>query len=250
MVNSPSDAQVMSGPMGFYLAVADPGSATHRFTAGSPSMTTTRSIWLWRKQPPPRWLWEIVASVHHSSAITLLTAPWPAGLVWRDLAYWQRSIFPQMRDKPIRAHYEGQSWSSDPVALQRWQTGQTGFPLIDAGMRELWNTGWMAQNVRMAAAILLCEHLNIHWVEGRPNSGGSQWFVWLCHCSFMIVSLVAHAPVGEKWFHHTLVDADQAINPMMWQNAGKSGLDQWNFTMHAASAGKTQDPKGTAETGQ
>eukprot|EP00438_Fugacium_kawagutii_P020530 Skav212707 [mRNA] locus=scaffold1930:449677:463766:- [translate_table: standard] len=90
-----------------------------------------------------------------------------AGLVWRDLAYWQRSIFPQMRDKPIRAHYEGQSWSSDPVALRRWQTGQTGFPLIDAGMRELWTTGWMAQNVRMAAAILLCEHLNIHWVEGH-----------------------------------------------------------------------------------
>jgi len=52
-----------------------------------------------------------------------------------------------------------------------------------------------------------------------------------------------YAP-GEKWFHHTLVDADQAINSMMWQNAGKSGLDQWNFTMNAASAGKTQDPKG------
>ena len=49
---------------------------------------------------------------------------------------------------------------------------------------------------------------------------------------------------GERWFHHTLVDADQAINPMMWQNAGKSGLDQWNFTMNVASAGKTQDPKG------
>lgn len=135
-------------------------------------------------------------------------------LVWRDLAYWQRSMFPQMRDKPIRAHYEGQSWNADPVALRRWQTGQTGFPLVDAGMRELWTTGWMAQNVRMAAAILLCEHLNIHWIE------------------------------GEKWFHHTLVDADQAINSMMWQNAGKSGLDQWNFTMNAASAGKTQDPKG------
>lgn len=135
-------------------------------------------------------------------------------LVWRDLAYWQLQVFPEMRSRPIRAHYEGQAWNTDPTALRRWQRGQTGFPLIDAGMRELWTTGWMAQNVRMAAAILLCEHLNIHWIE------------------------------GERWFHHTLVDADQAINPMMWQNAGKSGLDQWNFTMHAASAGKTQDPKG------
>jgi len=135
-------------------------------------------------------------------------------LVWRDLAYWQLQIFPSMRERPIRAHYAGQVWNTDPVALKRWQRGQTGYPLIDAGMRELWTTGWMAQNVRMAAAILLCEHLNIHWIE------------------------------GERWFHHTLVDADPAINAMMWQNAGKSGLDQWNFTMHAGSAGKTQDPKG------
>ena len=76
--------------------------------------------------------------------------------------------------------------------------------------------GWMAQNVRMVAAILLCEHLNIHWVE------------------------------GERWFHHTLVDADQAINAMMWQNAGKSGLDQWNFTMSPSGSGKNQDPTGAS----
>ena len=62
------------------------------------------------------------------------------------------------------------------------------------------------------------------------------WKIWKGFLRF-------YAP-GEKWFHHTLVDADQAINSMMWQNAGKSGLDQWNFTMNAASAGKTQDPKG------
>jgi len=101
-------------------------------------------------------------------------------LVWRDLAYWQRSVFPQMRDKPIRAHYEGQSWNDDPVALRRWQTGQTGFPLVDAGMRELWATGWMAQNVRMAAAILLCEHLNIHWIEGE--NGSSHQFHDVAKC--------------------------------------------------------------------
>jgi len=91
----------------------------------------------------------------------------------------------------------------------------TGYPIVDAGMRELWTTGWMAQNVRMVAAIMLCEHLNINWVE------------------------------GERWFHHTLVDADLAINAMMWQNAGKGGLDQWNFTMDAGSSGKNQDPTGS-----
>jgi len=84
----------------------------------------------------------------------------------------------------------------------------------DAGMRELWATGWMTQNVRMIAALFLVEYMNIHWVE------------------------------GAEWFHHTLVDADPAINPMMWQNAGKSGLDQWNFTMHPAEFGPRVDPSG------
>nr|QDO16412.1 CPD photolyase [Lingulodinium polyedra] len=135
-------------------------------------------------------------------------------LVWRDLAYWQLTLFPRMRDEPIRAHYAGQVWSQDQHALERWQRGCTGYPIVDAGMRQLWATGWMPQNVRMVSAILLCEHLNIHWLE------------------------------GERWFHHTLVDADPAINAMMWQNAGKSGLDQWNFTMSPATAGRTQDPRG------
>lgn len=135
-------------------------------------------------------------------------------LVWRDLAYWQLRLFPSMVDKPIRDHYAGQKWNSSKDALRRWCQGRTGFPIVDAGLRELWATGWMTQNVRMVAAIVLVEHLNINWVE------------------------------GAQWFHHTLVDADPAINPMMWQNAGKSGLDQWNFTMHPAEVGRRMDPTG------
>jgi len=135
-------------------------------------------------------------------------------LVWRDLAYWQLRHFPEMQQTPIRRHYVGQKWNTDKEALMRWQQGRTGYPLVDAGMRELWATGWMAQNVRMAAAVMLCELLNINWVE------------------------------GEKWFHHTLVDADPAINAMMWQNAGKGGLDQWNFSVHPGRAGRGQDPTG------
>lgn len=135
-------------------------------------------------------------------------------LTWRDLAYWQLKLFPAMQTEPIRAHYVGQLWNQDSQALLRWQQGRTGYPLVDAGMRELWATGWMCQNVRMAAAAFLCEVLNIHWKE------------------------------GEKWFHHCLVDGDPAINAMMWQNAGKSGLDQWNFFVHPVTSGKTQDPWG------
>jgi len=136
-------------------------------------------------------------------------------LIWRDLAYWQLRLFPKMQNLPIRAHYAGQTWNQDQRGLERWKKGMTGFPLVDAGMRQLLATGWMSQNVRMAAAILLCEYLNINWVE------------------------------GEHWFHHTLVDADLAINAMMWQNAGQGGLDQWNFRMSPASSGKTQDPTGS-----
>lgn len=135
-------------------------------------------------------------------------------LVWRDLAYWQLRLFPGMAEQPIRDHYVGQKWNTDKRSLTRWCQGRTGYPLVDAGMRELWATGWMHQNVRMVVAIFLVEYLNIHWVE------------------------------GARWFHHTLVDADPAINPMMWQNAGKSGLDQWNFTMHPAEFGRRMDPTG------
>lgn len=135
-------------------------------------------------------------------------------LVWRDLAYWQLALFPRMSDEPIRAHYSGQQWNTSKDALKRWCQGRTGYPIADAGMRELWKTGWMSQNVRMVVALLLVEYLNINWIE------------------------------GARWFHHTLVDADPAINPMMWQNAGKSGLDQWNFTMHPAEFGRRMDPSG------
>lgn len=153
--------------------------------------------------------WEIKAAGGRHTSVTF----WRR-LTWRDLAYWQLLHFPKMREVPVRAHYAGQAWNHSKEALTLWQKGQTGFPLVDAGLRELWATGWMAQNVRMAAAVVLCELLNINWVE------------------------------GEKWFHHTLVDADPAINAMMWQNAGKGGLDQWNFTMHPVRAGRGQDPNG------
>lgn len=122
-------------------------------------------------------------------------------LHWRDLAYFQLHTFPQMAWQPIRAHYQPYGWSSDAAALRAWQLGRTGYPMVDAGMRCLWATGWMHQSVRMVTASFLVEFLGISWVE------------------------------GAGWFHDTLVDADNAINAMMWQNAGRSGIDQWNFVL-------------------
>ena len=136
-------------------------------------------------------------------------------LVWRDLAYYHLKCFPEMRNRSIRRHYEKSGWvtgEEEQRRLRAWQRGETGFPIVDAGMRELYRTGWMTQSVRMVVASFLVEYLRVTWVKG---------------C---------------EWFHYTLVDADSAINAMMWQNAGKSGIDQWNFILSPVTA--SQDPSG------
>jgi len=120
-----------------------------------------------------------------------------------------------MRTQCIRRHYEQMEWVDEEEEKRRflaWKKGMTGFPIVDAGMRELYATGWMTQSVRMVVASFLTEYLRVNWTKG---------------C---------------EWFHYTLVDADPAINSMMWQNAGRSGIDQWNFVLSPKTA--SQDPTG------
>uniref|UniRef100_A0A0G4I8G4 Photolyase/cryptochrome alpha/beta domain-containing protein n=1 Tax=Chromera velia CCMP2878 TaxID=1169474 RepID=A0A0G4I8G4_9ALVE len=137
-------------------------------------------------------------------------------LFWRDLAYWQQSLFGPLYGRSIRGHYdEGMQWSEESaVRLKAWKRGKTGLPLIDAAMRQLWETGWIQQNVRMAVASFLTEYLNVDWRE------------------------------GARWFHDTLIDCDEAINGMMWQNAGRAGLDQWNFHIHPVTSARSSDASG------
>eukprot|EP00429_Kryptoperidinium_foliaceum_P029869 CAMPEP_0176134266 /NCGR_PEP_ID=MMETSP0120_2-20121206/68089_1 /TAXON_ID=160619 /ORGANISM="Kryptoperidinium foliaceum, Strain CCMP 1326" /LENGTH=225 /DNA_ID=CAMNT_0017469911 /DNA_START=157 /DNA_END=830 /DNA_ORIENTATION=+ len=120
-----------------------------------------------------------------------------------------------MRSTPIRKHYQQTKWvtgEEEKRRFQAWKWGRTGFPIVDAGMRELYATGWMMQPIRMVVASFLVEYLRVNWTKG---------------C---------------EWFHYTLVDADSAINAMMWNNAGKSGIDQWNFVLSPIAA--SQDPSG------
>jgi len=134
-------------------------------------------------------------------------------LFWRDLAYYQLYCFPDMPHKSIREHYDQTEWvtgEEEKRRLRAWKQGLTGYPIVDAGMRELYHTGWMTQSVRMVVASFLCEYLRINWTK------------------------------GAEWFHYTLADADVAINNMMWQNAGRSGTDQWNFVLSPETA--SQDP--------
>ncbi|XP_054475489.1 deoxyribodipyrimidine photo-lyase [Anoplopoma fimbria] len=136
-------------------------------------------------------------------------------LAWRDLAYWQLTLFPDLPWESLRPPYKALRWSSDRGHLKAWQRGKTGYPLVDAAMRQLWLTGWMNNYMRHVVASFLIAYLYLPWQE------------------------------GYRWFQDTLVDADVAIDAMMWQNGGMCGLDHWNFVMHPVDAAMTCDPNGS-----
>jgi deoxyribodipyrimidine photo-lyase len=121
--------------------------------------------------------------------------PYLRQLVWREFSYYLLFHFPDSAHAPLRKPFESFPWRDDTDGLEAWKNGRTGYPLVDAGMRELIATGWMHNRVRMVAASFLVKHLMIHWLE------------------------------GAKWFMETLVDADLANNTMGWQWTAGSGAD-------------------------
>jgi len=121
-----------------------------------------------------------------------------AELLWREFGYHLLYHFPHTPDQPLREAYARFPWrprEEYAADLRRWQRGQTGAPLVDAAMRELWGMGWMHNRVRMLVASWLAKHLLIPWQE------------------------------GARWFWDTLVDADLASNTLGWQWAAGSGAD-------------------------
>ncbi len=116
-------------------------------------------------------------------------------IYWREFAYNVLYHFPETPDHPLRSEYSDFPWKEDKNALRAWQTGQTGYPIVDAGMRQLWQTGWMHNRVRMIVSSLLVKHLLQDWKE------------------------------GAKWFWDTLLDADLASNTLGWQWSGGCGAD-------------------------
>lgn len=114
---------------------------------------------------------------------------------WREFAYHLLFHNPESPRQALRPEFANFPWETDPGALKAWQRGKTGYPLVDAGMRELWRTGWMHNRVRMVAASFLVKHLLIGWQQ------------------------------GAAWFWDTLVDADLANNTLGWQWVAGSGAD-------------------------
>jgi deoxyribodipyrimidine photo-lyase len=116
-------------------------------------------------------------------------------LGWREFSYHLLHQHPDLATRNIDKRFDRFPWRNDAKALRAWQKGATGYPLVDAGMRQLWRTGWMHNRVRMIAASFLTKHLLIHWAE------------------------------GEQWFWDTLIDADPANNPASWQWVAGCGAD-------------------------
>lgn len=118
-----------------------------------------------------------------------------AEIGWREFSAHLLHAFPQITDTAFRPEYDAMPWRDDPAGLEAWKRGKTGYPVVDAGMRELWTTGFMHNRVRMIVASFLVKHLLIDWRE------------------------------GERWFRDTLVDADLASNVQNWQWVAGSGAD-------------------------
>jgi deoxyribodipyrimidine photo-lyase len=116
-------------------------------------------------------------------------------VVWREFAYHLLFHFPKLASQNFNAGFDAFPWASKPDQIDAWKRGQTGYPIVDAGMRQLWLTGWMHNRVRMAAASFLIKHLMADW------------------------------RIGEEWFWDTLVDACPANNPASWQWVAGSGAD-------------------------
>jgi deoxyribodipyrimidine photo-lyase len=116
-------------------------------------------------------------------------------LGWREFSHHLLYHFPHLVAEPFKPQFRNFPWLGNETALRAWQRGQTGYPIVDAGMRELWHTGYMHNRIRMVVASFLTKHLLVHW------------------------------RAGARWFWDTLVDADLANNSCGWQWVAGSGAD-------------------------
>ena len=143
--------------------------------------------------------------------------PYLRELGWREFAHHLLYHFPQTPTDNFNPRFDGFCWASaDPSVLERWQRGRTGIPLVDAGMRELWHTGWMHNRVRMIVGSFLTKNLRQHWQH------------------------------GARWFWDTLVDADLANNTLGWQWIAGCGADAAPYfrVFNPLTQAKKFDPDG------
>ncbi len=153
----------------------------------------------------PNTAWHVIADAVGET----VAEPYLRELGWRDFAANIIEQFPDHADAPNREAFARFPFIDDPAGLHAWQLGQTGYPIVDAGMRQLWATGWMHNRVRMITASFLVKHQLIDWRH------------------------------GERWFWDCLVDADYGSNAQGWQWVMGSGVDSSPFNRIFAPVGQS-----------
>jgi deoxyribodipyrimidine photo-lyase len=143
----------------------------------------------------PNQVWHAAKAHAFVNNITLDLESFLTELAWREFSYYLLYHFPQLPSKNFQSQFDKFPWQDDQKTLQLWQQGKTGYPIVDAGMRELWETGYMHNRVRMIVGSFLVKNLLIDW------------------------------RYGAKWFLDCLTDADLASNSAGWQWIAGSGAD-------------------------
>ena len=165
----------------------------------------------------PRQVWDAVRQANAGNPKSIVGGEaFLRQLGWREFSAHLLFHWPEIARQPLRREFRHMPWRNDERALRLWQKGLTGYPIVDAGMRELWQTGWMHNRVRMIAASFLVKDLLISW------------------------------QTGEDWFRDTLVDADAANNLVSWQWVAGCGADAAPFfrIFNPTLQGRRFDPAG------
>ncbi len=161
-----------------------------------PAATSQLSPHLHFGELSPREIWHTVfARMQADPGLLSGGESWLRELGWREFCAHTLAANPQMPSEPLHPRFAGFPWSQDVSNLRAWQRGRTGYPIVDAGMRQLWQMGWIPNRVRMIVASFLVKHLLLPWQE------------------------------GEAWFWDTLVDADLGNNAGGWQWVAGCGID-------------------------
>jgi len=164
----------------------------------------------------PAQIWESVNNLGHLHANDSDIEHFLSEVIWREFSCYLLHYFPSLHKDNFNNKFNKFAWKNNLKHLKAWQTGNTGYPIVDAGMRELWQTGYMHNRVRMVAASFLVKNLNIHWHKGRD------------------------------WFWDCLVDADLANNSASWQWVAGCGVDAAPYfrIFNPITQGKKFDPQG------
>jgi deoxyribodipyrimidine photo-lyase len=212
----PSEASALEKLMSFFETRLE-GYDLQRSLIASPSFSSQLSPYLRWGQISIRKVFNTVTNaINNSPSIQQDANTFLKELGWREFSYYLLFHHPYMQEEPLNKQFHGFPYRQDVTDLERWQKGTTGYPIIDAGMRQLWLEGWLPNRLRMIVASFLVKDLLISW------------------------------QFGQAWFTDTLIDADPANNANSWQWVAGCGTDAAPYfrIFNPITQGKKFDPEG------